>query len=189
MNTTGLTKAADRLRKMDLAVKRLEASKSSGAAAEAWEDFVLAAGSFYSILQQATKASSKEKAWFGSLKHIRKTDPLLQYIHQARNAEEHGCERIVRAASRQVTMRNKGDTAWFRVENGTWVVEDIQGTVAFSNDTIALIPIRDDRFGDVFEPPTSHLGKTLEDRSALNVARLAHAYLEVVLTEARAMAT
>jgi hypothetical protein len=48
----------------------------------------------YSKLEQGAKGCGPSDAWFGRKKYDRKTDPLLRYIHHARNADEHGLEAV-----------------------------------------------------------------------------------------------
>lgn len=56
----------------------------------AWTDFIFALASVYSKFEQGAKGISKSEAWYE--KALRKSDPVLRYLHYARNAEEHGIE-------------------------------------------------------------------------------------------------
>jgi hypothetical protein len=47
-----------------------------------------------------------------------------------------------------------------------------------------LIPVRDDRFGNVFEPPTQHLGSILTDVSPIAIARPGFKYHEELVQAA-----
>jgi hypothetical protein len=48
----------------------------------------------FTKLEQGAKSHPKSQPWSGPVKHQRRTDALLQYIHQARNSDEHGIQRI-----------------------------------------------------------------------------------------------
>lgn len=65
-------------------------------AARRWSDFLVEHQRWFTRMQQALERGPSA-AWFGTLKGSRKSDPLYQYLHQARHADEHGLERIVDA--------------------------------------------------------------------------------------------
>ena len=56
----------------------------------AWTDFLVSTNAIYTILEVGAKGSPQSRQWFGRKKIERRNDPLLQYLHQARNADEHG---------------------------------------------------------------------------------------------------
>ncbi|MBL8565783.1 MAG: hypothetical protein JNM89_08710 [Hyphomicrobiaceae bacterium] len=188
MYKEGIEKAADRLRKMRLAVDAMKTAKDWQSMADAWQSFLMAAGSFYSVIEQASKANNQAREWFGRRKHVRKTDPLLRYIHHARNTKDHGCQRVFEPASTKLSLLTKGASVRLRSDGRNWIAENIQGDVKFANNTIKLVRVEDERFGDHFDPPTHHLNQQLQNASALHVAELALTYLEAMLSEAMAMA-
>ncbi|WP_294392024.1 hypothetical protein [uncultured Sphingomonas sp.] len=156
----------------------------------AWWQFLLAAGGVYSRLEQGAKASNKSASWFGREKNKRKTDPLLSYIHHARNSEEHGLEGSSRASGPR-----------FKAKSGGRVINHDDGTFDFIMDAsadkmvlhwdppgIRLSTVRDDRFGDSFDPPREHLGVFIDGERPGNVAKAAIAYLEKIVAEAEALA-
>lgn len=55
-----------------------------------WAAFLMHAGRVFNKLAAGSKSTPKSVAWLGRVKHQRKTDPFLIYIHHARNADEHG---------------------------------------------------------------------------------------------------
>ena len=65
---------------------------------EHWVDFSVAWKSAYNKVEQAAKDTPQERQWFGSVKNERKHDPLLRYLFEARNDEEHG---VVSSAAAQ----------------------------------------------------------------------------------------
>ena len=66
---------------------------------EAWSNFLTMANRAYTKLEQGAKDNGKHRAWFGRQKHERRQDPSLRYIKNARDADEHGLERITERAS------------------------------------------------------------------------------------------
>ena len=146
----------------------------------------MAAGGFYSALEQGAKVNAKSKAWFGRQKHQRKKDPLLRYVHQARNAEEHGIRQITQRQNSEITLE-PGAEVKLTSDGKSWQATNIKGGVKFANNIVCLVRVQDARFGDWFDPPTSHLGSDLEDVTPLTVASLCLAHMKALLTEATSL--
>ena len=86
--------ATARLERAKRALEEFEAAKSHKAAEAAWADFLLASSNIYSKLEQGAKGNGKSAGWFGRQKRMRADDPVMRYLHHARNSEEHGLELI-----------------------------------------------------------------------------------------------
>jgi hypothetical protein len=86
-------RAAERARsEYDRAVQSIDALESCNTPADVktyWSAFLAAAGRVYSELQQGAKVSASSKNWFGTKVSQRRSNPLLQYLWHARNADEH----------------------------------------------------------------------------------------------------
>ena len=74
----------------------------------AWIDFVAAAATIYSKLEQGAKGNASSEGWFSRKKHDRKVDPLLSYIHHTRNAEEHTIEAITERVASSIAVKGRG---------------------------------------------------------------------------------
>jgi hypothetical protein len=59
-----------------------------------WSAFLVSAARVYTKLEQGTKSRPTTYAWWGRKLHDRRTEPLLTYIWHARNADEHGLEKV-----------------------------------------------------------------------------------------------
>lgn len=184
MDKNAVIKASTKLHRMRLAVETMRSASSFQATALAWEDFIMAAGTFYSKLEQGSKTNGQSKAWFGRKKNERKTDQLLQYIHQARNAEEHGIAEITQVYGNKIELRSKGSFVTLRSDGKQWNVVNEHGDVGWPDARITLVTVKDGRFGDSFDPPDQHLGRPVPDHSPLTVAEMSISYLEGVLEEA-----
>jgi hypothetical protein len=178
MNRQAISKAERNLARMRAALDNLNSADSNAQIEAAWEDFVIAAGTFHKTLGEGAKQSNRSRNWFATKTRDRRTDLLLQYVHHARNAEQHGIRAIAEPASSQITMRGQGtmvtvvDTA-----PGEWTVVEVKGDVTFANDRARLVTVSD-RNGTPFAPPISHFGQTLQGKTPVAVARLALAYFE-----------
>ena len=183
MKPEAIAQSRERLQKAEAAVVRMRTAKNFYAAESAWLDFLLAASSVYSKLEKGTKGDGRSEAWFGRIKHERRTDELLSYIHHARNADEHGIERITERKPGYLAI--KGDV----MLNGSigpgqrLHIQPINPTpekpfsIEWQNPHIKLVPVVDDRFNDTFQPPKTHKSKSLENDSLQLVADLGLAYL------------
>jgi hypothetical protein len=119
MTADPILKLADRIFKVRSAVAALRAADNADKIDAAWLEFLRSASRFYSTLKASSNASGKAKAWYGRQKNTRKRDPLLSYIHQARNAEEHGLRHITVRDSTQVVL-HPGGQVWFRSDGMRW---------------------------------------------------------------------
>src|SRR5690606_27755019 len=106
MDPQAVEQAKIRLKKAETAIARLKSADSFEQAEDAWTDFLSATSTIYSKLEQGAKVNGKSSAWFGRKKKERKDDPLLRYLHYARNSDEHGVQRLVE-------RRTKGDRPLF----------------------------------------------------------------------------
>jgi hypothetical protein len=162
----------------------------------AWTQFLLALNAVYSKLEQGVKGNSKCEAWWGVLKNTRRKDPLLQYLHQARNADEHGIQQI-----------SYEDPASFGVGKPDEPINylRIQSTVdettieMHQNDdgtfptifaipwSAQLVPVTDSRFGDTYTPVPKHLGGNLPDTKPETFAEAGLEFTRKALDEAAAL--
>jgi hypothetical protein len=161
-----------------------------------WTDFILAASAIYSKLEQGAKGNSKSEAWFGRKKHERRKDPLLRYLQQARNADEHGLELSMQQLEPQIQIRTgeTGGSAHVQKAKGPKGEPGVQitnlGTTPITitplNPFAHLATVKDTRFGDSFDPPSAHLGKPIENPSTAiaEVVRLGTEYLSALVREA-----
>ncbi|MDO9472984.1 MAG: hypothetical protein Q7J28_07990 [Caulobacter sp.] len=189
----GLEKADRRLVR---ATRAFDDVRKAGNWAEfepAWSDFLLASNAVFSIIEQAAKSSSKGPPWFGRYKKERKDDPLLSYMHHARNSDEHGIEPVAQDLpwmAGPVPESGKLVSLSFSDGKPTGAVVKGQSGEEFSL-TIApprpnLIRVFDRRYGDSFDPPNLHLGKPIEPGNPYSAGEALLAYLEAMVASARA---
>jgi hypothetical protein len=189
MNPLALEKAQFRLQKAEEAYQRLCEGTSMEDFRSDWTDFLLASNAVYSCLEQGAKRKPQSQQWFGQLKNERRKDPLLQYIHQARNADEHGLAAVFEPSDDGfVEVGGPGVTVYGAtiIEDGNTVFnekwpEGLTGGKVFNNRRPELVRVRDDRFGDEFDPPESHLGNPINGRNPVLVARAALDYQRKIL--------
>jgi hypothetical protein len=193
MKREAIEKARERLARASDAIGRLEQKEAFDTFVSDWTDFLLASNSIYTVLEQGAKTSAQSRQWFGRKKNQRRADPLLQYLHQARNADEHGLEQIIQRGEQTLNIDFKKGyrpkTGQIKMSDGTVfqlppTPENAEGMI-ITLRAYALARVKDTRYGNEFDPPTEHLGKPLENPdSPLHAAKLALAYQASLIEEA-----
>lgn len=198
MDPRAIAKAHQRLR---LATKQLaaaEAAHSYDDFSDAWYLFLIAAKNVYTCLEQGAKVSPQSRQWFGAKKNERKNDPLLQYLFQARDDDEHGLGDVTKLnpASVAVGKRAPGYSSHIALSistdsAGSATIHELQsldGLPVLIEPTQAhavLLPVTA-RANVTYPPPEKHLGVRLSDGLPLTVGKLGIAYLEALVAEADA---
>lgn len=165
--------ATDALKHAKRAAADLETSETFPAANRAWSEFLVQANRVYLKLKEGTKGQGPTEAWFGRKTHERKRDSLLQYLHHARNADEH----TLSDTKPHVKPLGIHPPEITKPGNQTVTI-----TVQFSV-VGHLVPVVD--YGETYDVPTAHIGKTLDNPTPVSVAQLAIDYLEHMIEEAK----
>lgn len=154
----------------------------------------MAAGTIYTKLEQGAKGHGKSAGWYGRKKKERKDDPLLRYLHYARNSEEHGIERVV--------VKETGVSFEGPLKFGEWRLTKVNYADATkkpqtvekrdfiqTGPCLMLTRVHDTRFNDYCDPPTRHRGEEIAGagRFPYHVALLGLAYLSELIREAEGL--
>lgn len=192
MNPKALTKAKIRLRTAEKVVDNLAQCEDYDTFSELWYVFLTSSKSIYTVLEQGAKASPQSRQWFGGKKKERRTDPLLQYIYQARNDDEHGIEPTTEhvQGSLAIGVNRPGYSNHMTIsgslKTGFWATSHDGKPVLVERTLphvrLVIIHGRDEKI--VYDPPTEHMGQPLTDTSPSNVAQLGLNYLSSLVEEA-----
>ena len=184
------------------ATKALEAIRDSEKFSElefAWTDYLHAHNSIFTILEQGAKNNPQSRQWFGAKKKFRKADSLLNYLHQARNADEHGISSVIeRRLSGGITFGEQPAGAGRKITKVTFkpaggkevVLEQDDGgisSVTVLRPVFLLLKVRNTRFGGEWEPPSAHLGEPLRSPRPIQVAEIGLQYVANLISEAEKM--
>lgn len=187
MREIAVQQAEARLMRAREALTEMERATRFSDLDSSWSNFLVASKLAFAKLGAGAKGDDASEGWFWQKLGEQRADPLLSYLFQARNAEEHGLERsiehaydirVVEGVSLEVdaTFESNGDVTFHKTHSPDEVVHfALKGT---------LKPVVDIRSGRTFWPPAEHLGSPLRDTSAFGVADAAMAYLEQLISEA-----
>jgi hypothetical protein len=191
MKPNAIVIAKGRLRVADGALSDLKNANSYDQFFDAWFIFLTAWKGIYTVLEQGAKPLPQSMQWFGEKAKERRSDPLLQYLFQARNVEEHGLKRSIEhgggahlyavTPGQNITMQINPATG-----RGRGIDFDTGLPLELLNEqppgpTLAFIK---DRNGKVCAPPIIHLGNQLKDMSPIGVAEIALSYITELVGEA-----
>lgn len=209
MYSKALEKAQRRYRVASASFEAMQAAEDYASLADQWYIFLHAAKGIYTTLEQGAKATPQARQWFGKMDRERKNDPLLRYVSEARNDDEHGIEENTEfkksslrlgvsapGSSKAMTDQfgnmfiNCGTIYDFEGGNPSQpnlpVLQSLDGKPihsVFEPARIILKPVRD-RSKNQYDPPKSHLGNDLQTDGPIEVAELALKYLEGLLSQA-----
>lgn len=210
MDKRALEKSASRLRLVRKSLLDLDASVSFEEFSDTWYSFLTAWKNIYTILEQGSKTTAQSRQWFGAKKRERKSDPLLQYLFEARNDDEHGLDNSLNLQPRflDIGVVSEGSSRKIRLDGGPFSNVVIEGgataarfegsipkgiratsldgkpiKISYSGEKITLTTVKP-RGRPPLGPPTEHLGLHLSDSSPLNVAKQAADYINGLHDEA-----
>jgi len=190
MDKTAVNAACDHLARADAALRAIEGAQTLAEIETAWSDFLIAANRVFSKLEQGAKTNGQSKAWYGRKKHERRTNPLLRYIHHARNADEHGLSKVTERTEPGLAL-GVGPGTW-RFDgtigpDGHMKIIAMGGQIAGQSKFVETLPskvrlLRVVDCGDPYDPPREVNSKELLPNE---VATLALDYLRQMTEEAR----
>ena len=179
MEKEAIDQAKKRLRQMKNALALLEAAESFQAIDDAWSPLIMAYCGLYEKLRLGSKNDTRSAQWFLRHANKRKSDPLLNYLFQARHADYHGLLDVTKPIiENKLAMTATGKLLRY----GTGELASL------SVQTVELDVINNTRAGTKLHPPELHLGERVPDKKPVTVAKLAVRYLESLIANAEEFA-
>lgn len=197
MDTKAVTKAKLKLDQAKSALNGVKTSKDFDEFQNFWVMFLSSGNTIYTSLQQGAKINAPSKRWFDKKNCLRKRDALLQYLHQARNAENHGIEPVAELIPGGLNIGPIDPSRRAVISNSVVNISDngvaISNLEGIDNLRIEMVPpkvilITVYNRGVPYAPPSEHKGLALTDKSPFNVASLGIAYFERLIEEAEGFA-
>ena len=116
--------------------------------------------------------------WQGSFKSARRKDPLLKYLKNARDADQHSIQPITIKKDSEINITSPKDGAVFYSGDAIKITSEIK------NPRIETKPFKNR--GVIYEPPIEHLGQKLKDpNDPIELAELGTKYYEEFLNKIR----
>lgn len=171
------------------AVRKLAVATSIDDFEENWKEFLRRLERCWSKAQAHYGKSPKWGGWQGRIDKLRRVDPLLSYLVNARGAEEHTVN--------EITERHPGGIGINAAEGNSLYVERMEmnnGVISikspqklridFIPDRVGLAPVTNR--GRTYATPTSHLGNAVAPNDVQALAQMALDFYEQVLRDADA---
>jgi hypothetical protein len=163
--------------------------------ATSFEAFAIAWQTFLDRLEKVWVKAEREcqtfrtkfEPWQGTFKVLRKDDPLLRYLHQARHADQHSIQPTAaeRLAGITLEIPPKG-TVELRMdeEKGQVIIVGPHRITSRQGPGNMLLPL--ENRGTKYDPPEEHLGRKLTAADPLAVAEVGLAFYEDFVRQAEA---
>ena len=187
MKKAAVTAARECLDRAKAALTAMEGADSLGKMEQAWTDFLTMSNRVYVKLEQGAK-NGKSQVWFGRKRGERRKDPLLRYIKNARDADEHGLDRVT-------TRRSHGVGIGATKPVHLTVPMIIENTEAGSKVSFPDGPPPDGLVVNFYPPSVGLVEVTNRgvkyqppgDTNPISVSKKAIAYLDALIAEADAL--
>lgn len=208
MNRQYLKEAKERLRAMERGMESLNRLDELSDINTAWTNLIAAGDIIYEKLKLATRDTSFSD-WYGKKIKQRRSDPLLNYLWQARNVEHHGGSSLTvlkfgpayEPVPKDIAVRIKNILLLSDVDVNIAEHDDANDVMEMAyelDDGTVFVPkgkprqaaIMLEKFssrGVVYVPPTEHLG-IKADFTVHNAAAAYVAFMKELLSEAVTLA-
>lgn len=174
-----IPKCLDRIEKAKEALYKARNAYSEATFRSAYGAFLIATGGVLHALEAGANLTPQAKQWYGGKRRLGRNDELLQYMHQARNAEEHSTDDVADMNPGTFSIGGPLPKPGSRTQGIS-----INGINLFSWEAgdASFRPIKD-KYNTVYPPPTTHLGRTVKN-DPLEIAEIYLTYLEALVKEA-----
>lgn len=188
MKRAAIDKCEERLRRAKQALAILDRSNTEPAFRDAWEAVLVNLKSIGEILKVGARGSESCSARIADLWSTVWGDPLLRYLIEARNVEEHGLERSADYEEGFTRIGASGES--IRIDtapDGRTIVSPINGsslTVWSVPRSFSLLPVVD-KHGKRWDVPSQHVGQQPTDVSPAAVGKAGLAHFAMIVSEAK----
>lgn len=169
------------------AVDAMRSSKSLDEFEENWKEFLRRLERAWNKACAHFGKSPKWNGWKGKHEALRKSDPLLSYLINARGADEHTVNEIVERKPGGIGINPaEGNTLYIErmeINRGNISIKSPQRLkIEFLPAKTLLLPVVNR--GRTYAVPTSHLGKAVDPTNVISVAERGVEFYERLLSEA-----
>lgn len=171
-------------------VQRMSNAQSFEELEQGWTALLTHLDRVWNKAEDHHRKSPKWKNWQAKYVNLRRTDPLLSYLINARNVNEHSIADITQRHAGGVAFRSANPDEPlilknFKVENGVMSVESAENAIVHFI-AAGVQPLAVANRGRTYNPPTEHLGNPIDAVNAVGIATAGAAFYEQFLTDAEA---
>jgi hypothetical protein len=172
-----IDKPWEQLEKAASFIEAMKSSKSLPEYEQNWKEFLHNLERAWNKLTSHLKRSPKYQGWNerGRTEKIRRQDPLLCYLVNARGADEHSVEDITRSEPGGIGINPASGRALhinkLEMKNSRMTIDSDQPIkIVFVPGKIRLLPVANR--GRTYPTPTAHLDKDLDSNDPIKIAEL-----------------
>jgi len=158
-------------------IKAMKSSKSLPEYEQNWKEFLHNLERAWNKLTSHLQHSPKYQGWNerGRTEKIRRQDPLLSYLVNARGADEHSVEDITRSEPGGIGISPASGNSLYidklEIKNGQMTIDSDQPIkIDFIPGRVRLLPAVNR--GRTYPTPTAHLDKDLDSDDPIKIAEL-----------------
>lgn len=171
------------------ALQAMEGSEDLEAFERHWQEFLHRLERVWIKCTAQFKSSSRWQGWSGQIVGLRRNDPLLSYLKNARDADQHTLSAITARRPSELTLTAGGPQGRALIKRLTI---DRDGQLAMEGDGVRNVVFRPEQTrlmpvvnrGRTYPVPWSHLGRPINSEDVLAVADAAWAFYANVLDQA-----
>lgn len=178
-----LIKPREELEKARLEIASMKTATDLNVLEEHWKRLLHRIERAWNKSVSQLKRSPKYQGWVerGRIEQLRRKDPLLCYLINARGADEHAIDDIVAREEGYIGINPaEGDYLHINelsIKNGIMTIDSDQPLrVDFKPAKTKLAPVTNR--GRVYNPPVTHLGEDLERTDPIDIAEIGVAFYE-----------
>lgn len=181
---------------LDIANKAIDCMKSTtdfSEFQESWENFLFRIERAWEFTERTLKSKKGFQQWHKPYTDLRKKDPLLVFLRQARNAEMHSVSPTVTKPLKMAVVDKSGrgfqlNSISSRLENGTLTI-DLDSPDIFLDLDTRIVPtdpevVRFKNRGKWYNPPWQHLRERIRDLHPVALAELGLVFYRTYVSEA-----
>ncbi len=150
---------------------------------DAWTDFLIAHNRALAMIGKWAETKPHSRPWWSNVRQTRKSDPALSYLHQSRNAHEHGVEKLHERSGPTFVIKFEGPMSFCAA--GMTPLGEVTLSQTWLPPRPKLVPITNR--GRVYRPPSSLLDVPLSEATPQALAGAALGYLHELLRQVTVM--
>lgn len=178
------------IKRASAAIDEMRVSADLDVYEENWKEYLRRIERSFNKVQAYYSKSPKYSGWIGKYTKLRKDDPLLRYLTNARGADEHTVADISArsaggvafnppAGSNTLVLKN------FRISEGVIYADAPNGvSISFIPEKVRLLAVKNR--GVIYDVPHSHLGEAVDPFDVVGVAEYGLKFYSSVISEAEA---